>query len=171
MTRELHLDDDRAQRLLDGQLPAPEADRARLHLTGCADCRLLLDSYRALAEALDGLPAPLPPAGFTEGVLAAVDHRERQARRERRLAFGILGALAAVGVALVAGAGLSTVAPALSRVGDVLGGAATWLHLGADVVSPVLRALRLEIAAASAAAALPLLAAIRRLSLRTAEAA
>jgi anti-sigma factor RsiW len=170
MNRELHLDDERAQLLVDGQLPAAEAEQARRHLPGCARCGLLVESYRALAEALDGLPVPLPPADFTAGVLAAIDRRERAATRDRRLVVGILGALAAAAAVLVGWAGLATVAPALSRVGDVLAGAATGLHLAADVILPVLGALRLEIAATTAATGLLLLAALRRLSLRPAEA-
>jgi anti-sigma factor RsiW len=165
----LHLDDERAQRFLDEQLPEAEAAEARGHLAGCEGCRLLLDSYRALAQALDGLEAPPPPADFTDGVLARIDARERAASRERRLAGAILAVAAAAAAALLAAAGQAAWAPALSRAGDLLGAGATWLSVGADVVSPVFRALRLEIAVVSAAAAIPLLVALHRLSLRRAE--
>ncbi len=166
-----HLDDLRAQALVDGLLSAAEAAEAGAHLAACPDCRLLAGSYRTLADALDGLPAPLPPADFTEGVMARVEARERAAARERNLAAAILALAAGAAAVLLAVAGGSAWAPILSRAGDLLGGAATWARLGAEVVSPVVRALRFEIAAASAAAAIPLLVALRRLSPRRAEAA
>jgi anti-sigma factor RsiW len=169
MTTALHLDDLQAQRLLDGQLPAAEQAAAERHLAACPDCALLVESYRALASALDGLEIPLVPAGFTDGVLARVEELESSAARERRLALSILAAVACAAAAVAAFVAPAAFAPALSRVGDVIGGAATWLRLGADVVGPVVRALRLEIAAANALAALPLLALLRRLSPRHSE--
>jgi anti-sigma factor RsiW len=166
-----HLDDERAQRFLDDLLPGAEAAEARAHLSGCQGCRLLVASYRALADALDGLEAPPLPADFTEGVMARVEARERSAARERRAAGLILAGAAAAAAILVAAAGQSAWAPVLSRAGDMLGDAATGLSVGLDVAAPIFRALRLEIAAASAAAAIPLLAALRRLAPRRAEAA
>jgi len=170
--RDLHLDDERAQQLLDGLLPAPAAAEATEHLAGCQGCRLLVDSYRALAQALDGLDTGAPPADFTEGVLARIDERERAVARERRAALAVLGGAAAVAIALLAAAGGAAAwAPVLSRAGDLLGAAATGLSVAADVLAPVVGALRLQIAAASALAAVPLLVALHRLSFRRAEAA
>jgi anti-sigma factor RsiW len=161
-----HLDDERAQRFLDGHLPRAEAGAAREHIAGCSECRLLVESYRALAAALDDLEAPAAPAGFTEAVLARIDERERTASRERRLAAAILGGLALAGVGLVAVTGPASWAPVLTRVGDLFGGLATGLHVAVDVAGPVVRALRVEIAAAAAGAAIPLLIALARLSTR-----
>lgn len=169
MTTTLHLDDLRAQRLLDGQLPAAEREAAERHLAACEECRLLVDSYRALSEALDGMETPLLPAGFTDGVLARVDELERSAARERRLALGILAGVACAAAAVAAFLAPGALAPALSRLGDAVGGAATWLRLSADVVGPLIRALRFPIAAATAVAALPLLVLLRRLSARHSE--
>jgi anti-sigma factor RsiW len=169
--RDLHLDDQRAQQLLDGLLPGPAAAEAGQHLAGCQDCRLLVDSYRALAEALDGLEPAAPPADFTEGVLARIDERERNAARERRAALAVLAGAAGIAAVLLAAAGgASAWAPVLSRAGDLLGAAATGISVAADVLTPVVGALRLQIAAASAAAAVPLLVALHRLSFRRAEA-
>ncbi len=165
-----HLDDERAQQLLDGLLLGPEAAEAREHVAGCDGCRTLLDSYRALARALDGLEAAEPPADFTEGVLARIGERERTAARERRAALLVLaGAAAAAAALLVAAGGPAAWVPVLSRAGDLLGAVATGLSVAADVLAPVVGALRLQVAAASAAAAVPLLVTLHRLSFRRAE--
>jgi hypothetical protein len=166
---DLHLDDETALRLLDRVLPGAEAAEAERHAASCAGCGALLESHRALAAALGDLEAAEPPADFTAGVLARIDVRERAAARDRRLAAGILGGAAAAAGLLLAGAGPAAWAPVLSGVGDALAGAATWSRLGADVAGPVVRALRLEIAVATAAAAVTLLLALRRLSPRSAE--
>lgn len=165
----LHLDDVSAQQLLDGLLPAGEAAAARSHASSCPECRLLVDSYRALADALDGLEAPAAPPDFASGVMARIEARERAAARERRVAGAILAGAAAVAAVLLAGAGEAAWAPVLSRAGDLLGAAATWVSVSIDVAAPVFRALRLEIAVASAGAAIPLLVAVHRLSFRRAE--
>lgn len=166
-----HLDDERAQRYLDDLLPEPERARAEAHLASCVDCRLVLDGCRALAEALSGLPAALPPPDFTEAVLARVQERERTVSRERHVAAAVLGAAAAAAAVLVVVGGPAAWAPALSRFGAGLDLAVTWCRIGTDVAEPLLRALRLEIAAATAGAAIPLLYAMRRLSSRAATAA
>jgi predicted anti-sigma-YlaC factor YlaD len=164
-----HLDDERAQRHADGLLSGPEWSEAQSHLQECAECRLTVEGYRALAVALSDLAAPQPPSDFTEGVLALIDARERAAARERRLAAMILGfaCLALAGLALAAGP--VAWAPVLSRLGDAVSSAATWLQLGASVLGPVFRTLRLEIAVAAAGASLTLLAALRHLTARRAE--
>jgi len=166
----VHLDDERAISLLEGLLPARERALAEDHVKSCAGCRTLVDEHRALAAALSDLPAPVVPADFTEVVLARVEERARLASRERRTAALVLGGAAVALAALAALAGPAALAPALSRVGDAAGAAATWLRIGSDVAEPLLRALRLEIAAATAGAAIPLLYALRRLAHRGAEA-
>jgi anti-sigma factor RsiW len=166
----LHLDDLSAQRYLEAQLPGPERLHAGRHLESCEACRALVDSYRALAEALDDLDAALPPADFTAQVLERVEARERRVARERGLAAGILGLVAAAAVALLAWAGPGALAPAFSSLGDLLGRSATGLRIAADVVEPLVRALRLEIALVCAAAVLTLLAVVRHLSPGRAEA-
>jgi len=166
----VHLDDERAQRLLDGHLPEAEAAEARAHAAACADCRLLLDAYAALAEALDGLDAPPVAGGFTAEVMARIDERERVFARERRTALAILGVAAGAAALLLALAGQATWAPVLARAGETLGGLVTSLRLAAGVVSPIVRALRLEILVASAGAAIPILVGLRRLTPRRAEA-
>jgi len=163
MTTGMHLSDELAQRHLDGILSGAAAAEVEEHLAGCGGCQALLASYRALAEALDGLVPAEPPADFTTGVLARIEARERSAARERRLALGILGGVGAAAVLLFSVAGQGAWAPLLSRWSNALVGATAALRIGSDVLDPVLRALRTEIVLACATLGLPLLFAMRRL--------
>jgi anti-sigma factor RsiW len=157
-----HLNDAQAQRLLDGLLFPDERADVETHHGACAECQALVESYRALAEALDGLAAPELPLDFTEGVLALVDARERAAARERRFALGIAAAaVACAGVALVLG--LGAWGPGLAAAVESLGSAGRALRLGLDIATPVVSALRLYIALASALAAMPVLFLLSRL--------
>jgi anti-sigma factor RsiW len=157
-----HLTDAQAQRVIDGLLFADEAGEVEAHHAVCAECQALVESYRALAEALDGLEVPPLPVDFTEGVLALVDARERAAARERWLGFGIAAsALACVGVAIFFA--LGAWGPGLAAAVDTLGSAGRALRLGLDIVGPVVSALRLYIALAAALAALPVLFLLSRL--------
>lgn len=164
MTTALHLDDERAQLLLEGLLPAPAAALAEGHLAACPGCRALLDSHRALAQALSGLTAPEPPPGFTAAVLERVERRQRLAAWERRLGVAILAAAAAAAGALFASAGESAWAGAVGALLRSLGGAATALRIGVEVASPLVSALRPQIIAACAAVALPLFFLLARLA-------
>lgn len=163
MTTGMHLSDELAQRHLEGILSGAAAAEVEAHLAGCADCRALVASYRALAEALDGLGPAEPPADFTAGVLARIDARERSAALERRLALGILAAVGAAAVLLFAVAGQGAWAPLLSRWSNALVGATAAVRIGSDVLDPVVRTLRAEIGLACAVLGLPLLVAMRRL--------
>ena len=164
-----HLDDALAQGFVDELLPAAERQACAAHLAACDDCTLLVGSYRALSEALGDLDAPLPPAGFTQAVMAEVDHRERVRAWERRLALGIVGVAACAALALFAVAGARAWAPAVSGLLDGLGPLLTVLTVGAEVLRPVVAALRLQIAVACAALGLPILFALSRLVPRGAE--
>ena len=159
----LHLTDDLAQLLVDGALPADEADEALAHVAACLECQATVETYRMLAGALDDLEVPEVPAFFTAGVLDRIATRERALARERRTAAAIFGAaLAAIAVAAVF-LGAGTWAPAASRLVEGLGEAGRTLRLGSDVLGPIVSALRLPIAALCAAAALPILFALSRL--------
>jgi anti-sigma factor RsiW len=164
VTTTLHLDDRRAQLLLEALLPAAEAAEAEGHLAACPGCRALIESHRVLAEALGGLLAPEPPPGFTAGVLARVERRQRMAAWERRLGVGILAAAAAAAGALFASAGDSAWAGTVGALLRSLSGAATALRIGAEVVAPVVSALRPQIIVACAAVALPLFFLLGRLA-------
>lgn len=164
-----HLDDARAQGYVDRTLGEAERAACADHLDACPDCALLVASYRALAEALDDLAAPAPPAGFTAAVMARVDLTERQRAWDRRLAAGILAV--AVGLALAAAAlAGGGVAPALAAAAGGFARGAAALALAADVARPILGALRVPIALACGAVALPLLFALSRLVPRPAPA-
>lgn len=165
-----HLRDEQAQALVDGLLDGSEREVCRAHAADCADCQLLVDSYRALAAALEDLEAPAPPAGFTAAVLQRIGAAEAQRAWERRLALGILGAAAGLAVLLFALSGAPAWAPLASRLVDALGTAVTTTTLVREVASPLLHALRLQIALGCAALGLPLLFALSRLVPRGAEA-
>jgi anti-sigma factor RsiW len=157
-----HLTDAQAQRLLDGVLRPGEAAEVEAHAAGCAACAALVESYRALSQALDALPVPELPADFTAGVLERVERHDRIVARERRAAVAVVaGALAALAAALVV-FGADAWVPAATRFADQLGQVAHALRLGAQVLPPLLGVLRLPIAAAAAALALPLVLALSR---------
>jgi anti-sigma factor RsiW len=158
-----HLTDAQAQRLVDGALLDAEAADVETHAAGCLECQGLVASYEALGAALSELELPEVPLDFTEGVLARIEHRERAVARERRHAAGICAVLviALVAAAVLAGAGAW--APAASRAVDLLGSAAGALRISADVLPPVLHAIRLQVALACTLLVLPLLLALSRL--------
>jgi len=166
-----HLTDELAQSLVDGLLPVTLRGECESHAAGCAECQVLVESYRVLGDALADLDAPLPPPDFTDGVMERIAVRERVNAWERRLALGIVGAAACIALVIFAFAGASAWAPVLSRVSDRLGEAASAITLGANVLSPILRALRLQIALGCTAVGLPLLFALSRLVPRRAEVA
>jgi anti-sigma factor RsiW len=159
-----HLTEDEAQAFLDGLLDAPAAARAEAHLEGCEGCQALVASFDALSEALSALPVAEPPADFTAGVLARIDARERSLAADRRVAVGILGAVAALLVVALAAAGQSAWAPALSAVSATAVRTLQAFRVSSDVLSPVLSALRLPILLATAAMGIPLVLALARLS-------
>jgi anti-sigma factor RsiW len=165
-----HLTDEQAQSLVDGLLAERLRDAYEAHAGACAECRVLVESYRALGDALAGLDAPLPPPDFTDAVMARIDVREAARAWERRLALGILGAAACAAVVIFALLGANAWAPVFSRLSGGIRDAATAFSVGADVCAPLLRALRVQIALGSAALALPLFYALSRLAPRGAHA-
>jgi anti-sigma factor RsiW len=64
---------DRISALVDDALPADARDRALVHITGCAPCRLEFESSRLLKARLSVLPAPQVPAGLTARLLAMAE--------------------------------------------------------------------------------------------------
>ncbi len=166
-----HLSDELAQGLVDGLLAQGVQADCEAHAAGCARCQALVDSYRALGDALDGLDRPLPPPDFTDVVMERIEALERVRARERRLALGIAAAAVVCAATAFAVAGASAWAPALSRITGKLGGFAAAISVGSDVLSPVVRALRVQIALGCTALGLPLLYALSRLLPRRAEAA
>jgi anti-sigma factor RsiW len=159
-----HLDDALAQSYVDGALDAGGRDACAEHLAGCEECRLVVESYRALADALEGLAVPAPGADFTRGVLARIDAHERHAAFERRVGLGIAAAAVLVAAGAFAAAGASGWAAALSGWSAALGGLFHAASIGLDVAAPLVRVLRVQILIACVALTLPLLLALRRLS-------
>jgi anti-sigma factor RsiW len=159
-----HLDEARAQALLDGALGEAEAALAQGHAEACPRCAALVESFRALSVALDALPLPELPLDFTAAVLARVDQAERGAARERRTAVVVIaGALLALGVTLLVG-GSGAWVPTAAHLADQLGEATGALRLAARWLPPVLGAVRLPLAVLSAALLLPLAYGLSRLT-------
>lgn len=158
-----HLTDAQAQRHLDGVLSPAEASEVELHLEGCAACQGLVESYLALSSALNDLAVPELPADFTATVLNRIEATEREAVRERRVAFGILGAVVCAAVAAFVAAGTTSWAPALSSWADDLGETARALRISSGFLPTIVGALRLQLLLGVAVVAIPLLLAIARL--------
>jgi len=165
-----HLTDELAQSLVDGLLPEQARAQHQAHVDGCASCRALVESYAALADALDDLDAPLPPPDFTDAVMERIAAVEQVRAWERKLAFGILGAASLVACAIFVYLGAGAWVPVVARISQGLGGAVRALAIGTDVLSPLVSALRLQIALGCAALGLPLLFALSRLVPNRAEA-
>ena len=98
----MHLDDERIQRLLHGELEPAGERLTRQHLAACGDCRLLVDEARAEEERIFGLfrevDHPLPEAD--PRVILAAGRTPRT--RWGRWAAGFLLVAAAGGAAYAA---------------------------------------------------------------------
>ena len=100
-----HLDD-RISAYLDGELAGAELREAEQHLTACAECRAVLEDFKALgrrAQALDDRP---PEHDLWAGIAARIAEQPEVdviplASRRRRFAFSV-PQLAAAAVALMA---------------------------------------------------------------------
>jgi anti-sigma factor RsiW len=165
-----HLDDAKAQALVDCCLPEPERCACEEHVACCPECSLLVESYRALGEALDGLEAPLPPGDFTDSVMCCIDEAERARAWERGVGGAILGVALAASVALFVIAGAGAWAHGVSTLATGFGRLAAAFEVAGDVLGPVVRVFRIQIAVACFVAAVPLLLAVWRLSPRPGEA-
>lgn len=159
-----HLTEDEAQLHLEAGLGGPERGRVETHLAGCPSCQALVQSFQALAEALSGMPAAEPPSDFTAAVMARIDERELARASERRAALAVLGAVAVSLVVALALAGQAAWAPALSAASTAGVRALQAFRITADVVSPLVSALRLQIIVVAAAVGIPLTLALSRLA-------
>jgi anti-sigma factor RsiW len=158
-----HLTDAQAQRLVDDALLDAEAAAVRAHAHACAGCQAVVESYRALGDALSGLELPPLPADFTEQVFSRIDANERAVARERRLAFGILAGVLAATVAAFAVAGAGAWAPPVARLFRGLGDVFLASRVAAGVVPTIVSALRLQLVLALGLLAIPILLALSRL--------
>jgi anti-sigma factor RsiW len=158
-----HLTDPMAQRLVDGLLD-PERDAgAEAHALGCPSCAALVESYRILGQALEGLAAPELPADFTASVLDRIEATELARARERRLATGILAGVLLVAAGALLAAGASGLATTVGTWADGLGEASSAFRIGRGVLPGLVSALRLPLLAGASALALPLLLGLSRL--------
>jgi len=158
-----HLTDGQAQRLIDGLLdPVRDADVAE-HAAGCPDCAALVESYRVLGEALDGLEIPDLPGDFTAAVMGRIEAGELALARERRVGFAVLSAVLLVAAGALGLAGAGGFAASVGGWADSLGEGVRALRLGQGLLPGLLAALRLQILVGSAAVAIPLLVGLSRL--------
>jgi len=158
-----HLTDAMAQRLIEGLLD-PERDAgAEAHAATCPECAALVETYRILGDALDGLDVPALPADFTASVMDRIDRIEAARARERRFAVAVLAGILAVAVASLVAAGVGGLASTVGGLADALGQATQALRLGRGVVPGLLSALRLPLLVGAAAVAIPLLFGLTRL--------
>jgi len=158
-----HLTEAQAQRLLEQSLDHSTDAGVTEHAAACAECGALVESFRALDDALDGLTVPELPADFTAQVMARIDVVERAAARERRWAFGIAAAVILVAGVSLAGAGATGLGNAVSTVSERLDLAARAIRVGAGVLPGLLSALRLQLLLATTALSLPIFYGLSRL--------
>jgi anti-sigma factor RsiW len=158
-----HLTDGQAQRLLEQALdPSTDAGVAA-HAASCPGCSALVESFRALQEALADLPVPELPADFIAGVMARIDDAERAAARERRWALGLAAAVLVVVGLSVAAAGATGFGHLVSALTDQLELAGRAIRVGAGVLPGLLSALRLQLLLATTALSLPIFYGLSRL--------
>jgi anti-sigma factor RsiW len=158
-----HLTEAQAQRLLERALdPLSDAGVVE-HAASCPGCGALLESFRALHDALDGLPVPELPADFTAQVMARIDDAERDVARERRWALTLAAAVLLVAGASVAAAGATGLGDVVSTLADQLDLAGRAIRLGAGVLPGLLSALRLQLLLATTALSLPVYYGLSRL--------
>jgi anti-sigma factor RsiW len=126
--------------LLDGELPAAQAEGARAHLAGCPDCARELDAVGQARSWVRALPPVDPPFGFYERMLldghpaleAAFAARTPPNVR-RRAGLAALGAAAAA--ATVLGVGSPSPRPVNPSVPRLVEAHATSASVGADLLS------------------------------------
>ncbi|HTT70372.1 MAG TPA: anti-sigma factor [Anaeromyxobacteraceae bacterium] len=165
-----HLSDAQAQGLADGTLADGKRNPCEAHASACPECGALVRSYCALCEALGELDRPTLPEEFTDAVMSRIQAMEEARSWDRRLAVGILLVSGTIAALIFLLAGANAWAPALSGLFGKLGELAGTLALGASVLGPLVRALRLELALGLIALALPLLFGLSRLVPRRVEA-
>ncbi len=89
--------------LLDGDLPAPEADAARVHADGCTRCRTTLAELGALVSAARALESPEPPPTLWRALEGAAEPPPRWSWVAiRPFVTGALAGALAVGVVVLA---------------------------------------------------------------------
>ena len=142
MTNGVHIGDEQVQAYLEGLLPKSGADAVEGHLSECPGCRELAESYRSLSTALGRLDRPAPPAGFTAGVLERIETHQRA---EARTSIAILGVSVVLASTLLVMAGPAAWRAALSSASGFLGSVTSALHLGVNILLPMVNALQLEI--------------------------
>jgi anti-sigma factor RsiW len=158
-----HLTDAMAQRLVDGLLDPARDAGAEAHAATCLECAALVETYRALAVALEGLDVPALPADFTASVMDRIERVEAARARERHHAVAVLAGVLAVAAAALVAAGVGGLATTVGGLADGLGQATQALRIGGGVLPGLVSALRLPLLVGAAAVAIPLLFALTRL--------
>lgn len=97
----MHLDDERIERFVHGELPAPTRDQAARHLESCAECRNRVDQLFQEAEELKRLLRSVDHATPSVTAASLVARAEARASRLRRAAI-VVFSLGAAGAAWAA---------------------------------------------------------------------
>lgn len=85
--------------MLDGELPAEQAEALRTHIETCPECRRVYGAFQNVSEALSGELAE-PPEMLSKGVMFKI----RNQKKHRRFAYGKFTALAACLALILLGA-------------------------------------------------------------------
>ncbi|HVM54953.1 MAG TPA: zf-HC2 domain-containing protein [Acidimicrobiales bacterium] len=88
--------------LVDGELDVRDAEAVRVHVAGCAACRLELEEVRAARRAVRLLPAVEPPPAFLAELVAAPDVVALAPRRRRAAVLVNAAGSVAAGLAILA---------------------------------------------------------------------
>ena len=131
------------QGLADGSLRGPERMMADEHLMTCPRCSAELAIYEGLVERLNLLADPPLPAGFTEGVLAAVQvHEQVRDDKHKAVLASLPAALLSIGILFFWAFGQGSSA---SRIRDLIVGATLFRRV-AEASLSVLQAVRVPLA-------------------------
>ena len=132
-------ENEKMQLLLSGHLDGcntPEEEQAlQAHLAECADCRQALEDYKRYDDILRAA-RQAAPAGFTAGVMKAVEAEPRRSApaKRRKLPFGFATAVAAAAAVLL----LAVNAGLLPGMGN--GSAKLFASKSADIAEPAAEA-------------------------------
>jgi len=105
----MHLDEERIQRLLDGELSPAAAREAREHLSGCADCRRLLAEAereeREVNALLEMIDQPIPPiraeaVALRAELMGAASRAQHASLLRRAAAFVLVAGIAGAAYAI-----------------------------------------------------------------------
>ena len=118
--------------LLDGELPRPQEEAVRAHLTVCPECTEELVAVQQARSWVRALPPVEPPFGFYERMLRGGPLAPSYSLRRRAVTAALGAAAAAVTVLGVGSPSARPVSPSVSRLVEAHAAGAS---VGADLLS------------------------------------